>query len=280
MTGKIVFWFIFLVVIILSLKFYLRYLENRIVFIPDRNLDYLPSEINGKWEDVYFDTNDGHRINGWFCPSETENLVVLFFHGNAGNIGDRIWFLNSLNRIGLSVFIIDYRGYGKSRGKASEEGINTDAIGAYNYLIVERKIPEEKVVIWGTSLGGAPATYLASTRKCKALILFSTFTNASDMASIIMPFAPFVKFFLNVSYNNLEKIPQIGKPVLIIHAKEDRITPFWMGQKLYEAAQEPKTFLSLYHSDHAIISEEDSKILWDTVGEFLKEDKKEESLED
>jgi uncharacterized protein len=277
MTGKLIFWIIVVVVTFLSLKFYIRYLEHKLVFIPDKTLEYKPSDINSSWEDVYLETDDGVKINGWFCPDKSSDFTILFFHGNAGNIKDRIWFLNSANKFGLSVFIIDYRGYGKSGGKPSEDCINIDATCAYNYLTAKRNIKEENIVLWGTSLGSAPATYLASSKKCKGLILFSAFTNASDMASIVMPFAPFVKYLLKIRYDNLARIKNIDIPVFIIHAENDNITPFWMGRKLFDSAREPKKFLSLSHSDHAIISEEDSDILWNSFLDFLKEDEKEQS---
>ena len=249
------------------------------MFIPDKSLDLMPSYINTNWEDVYFQTEDGVKINGWFSPANPENPTVLFLHGNAGNIGDRVWFLQFLNNLGLSCFIIDYRGYGKSTGKPSEDGINQDAIAAYEYLTQKRNIPGDMIILWGTSLGGAPATYIASKKKCGALILFSSFTNASDMASIVMPFAPFLKSFMKVKYDNIGRLREINIPVFIIHAKNDSITPHWMGEKLYSTANEPKKFLSLSYSDHAIISEEDYRILGRTVLEFAKSLEKKEPKE-
>jgi uncharacterized protein len=269
MITKSIYIIFFLVTIIICLKLYIRHIEHKILFIPDKNLDIKPQEINRVWEDVYFFTEDKIKLNGWFCHSNSDDYVVIYCHGNAGNLQDRISILNDFNKIGISVFIFDYRGFGRSEGSPSEEGLNKDTEAVYEYIIQEKHIPPEKIILWGKSLGGAPVTKLALYKQCKSVVLFDTFTNAKDMASDIIPFLP-IKYFLSLKLDNLSRIDKIKVPLLVIFSKVDRITPYWMGQKLFEKANEPKQFLSLSDSDHAMISDNDTPTFWANVSDFIK----------
>jgi fermentation-respiration switch protein FrsA (DUF1100 family) len=193
---------------------------------------------------VYIDTIDGQKINAWFIPAKDEALfTVLFSHGNGGNISHRMDKIIILHRLGLNVFIYDYRGYGKSRGRPSEEGIYLDAIAAYNYLVKERGSNENSILLYGESLGGVVSVDLASKVKTRALVLEGIFSSAKDMASEIYPFLPTI--FLKSKFDSMAKIKKITMPKLFIHSLDDEIVPVDLSKKLFNVAPEPKLFVTL-----------------------------------
>jgi hypothetical protein len=211
-----------------------------------------------KVEDAWFTTEDGVRLHGWFCvphrveggaavPVSTE-LLLLFFHGNAGNITYRYDMIRMLMAIPVDVFIADYRGYGRSEGHPSEEGLYRDARGAWNHLVLERRIPPERVVLLGKSLGGAVAIDLATRVRPAGLIVQSSFTSVPDMASALMPFFP--KFLLRTQMDSLRKIPEVACPKLFIHSPADEIVPYRLGRRLFEAASESKRFYEVPGAPH------------------------------
>jgi len=221
-------------------------LENRMIYYPARDLLATPSDYRLAYESVAFVTDDGLSLHGWWIPAEPERAVLLFFHGNAGNIGDRLDSIEIFHRLGLTVFIIDYRGYGMSEGRPSEQGTYLDAVAAWHYLTEERGVDPSRAVIFGRSLGAAVATMLASERPPRALILESAFTSVPDMAATIFPWLP-VRLVLGMQYDNLKRIGKIGCPLLIVHSRDDEIIPFEHGRRLFEAANEPKQFLEIRH---------------------------------
>ena len=148
------------------------------------------------------------------------------------------------HRLGLSTFIIDYRGYGQSEGSPSEQGTYLDAEAAWRYLVEERGVPPDQIIVFGESLGGAVAAWLAQTHSPQALILLSTFTSIPDIGAQTYPFMP-VRMLARIQYNTLARMPEINCPVLIVHGQEDEIVPYGHGQQLFEAANQPKEFLEI-----------------------------------
>lgn len=224
-------------------------LENRMVFFPDRALETTPSQMGMIAEDVFFQAADQTRLHGWFFPSRPGAPVVLFSHGNAGNISHRIPDARHLTDHGLQVFLYDYRGYGKSEGEPSEEGIYQDGLAAYDWLVVQKGIPPGLVVSFGRSLGAAVAIEIAARRKVTALIVEGAFTNTREMAGK-MPIFQILAPLLPAHYNNIEKIRGIYVPKLIIHGEADEVVPFAMGQALYRAAPEPKSHYWIPRARH------------------------------
>ncbi len=223
--------------------------EKGLVFFPERDIYTNPGEFGLDYEDVFFVTSDGVRLHGWFVRGPREG-VLLWFHGNAGNIADRVDNLARLVKsVGISVFIFDYREYGKSEGQISKAGTFIDADASYSFLVNERKIPPEKIVLFGRSLGSALAVYLAAREKAAALIIESAFTSSEDVADL---YYPFLKHLVktSASYRTLDLIGKVTVPKLIIHGVEDEIIPFWMGKKLYEAASSPKKFYPIEGAGH------------------------------
>jgi fermentation-respiration switch protein FrsA (DUF1100 family) len=219
----------------------------RLSFFPHRELRTDPSERGLEYEDVSFRAGDGTLLHGWFLPGKGRG-TLLFCHGNAGNISHRLDSLEIFHRLGLSVFLFDYRGYGISEGKPSEEGVYSDVEGAWRWLTEERGIRPEAIVLFGRSLGGAAAAWAAQKYSPAGLILESTFTSLADIGKHHYFFLP-VKLIVGNSFDTLGKMKNISCPVLVAASPEDEIVPGEQGQILFEAARPPKRFLQL-KGDH------------------------------
>jgi fermentation-respiration switch protein FrsA (DUF1100 family) len=219
------------------------------VFAPQKTLDYSPDDYQLKWRDVFLETSDGKVIHGWIFPVSQEAPVILFCHGNAGNISHRLDYVQLLTRMGLNVFIFDYRGYGRSSGKPSEKGLYIDALCAYDHLVNEEKIKPENIVLLGRSLGAAAAIEVATGVDVRSLIVESGFLSVRHMARCMGIFS-LISPFLPASYNNIEKIKTIPVPKLVIHGDNDEIIPFSMGKRLFEAAGGPKYFYPVEGAGH------------------------------
>ena len=239
---------ILLIGIVACAAFYPQ-LENSIIFHPQKGFDDNPSNWDLVYESVEFFTPDGERIHGWFFPVQKEAPVFLFCHGNAGNISHRIENVSSVIKRGISVLIFDYRGYGKSSGKPSEKGIYRDGIAAYDYLIDHKKIPPQRMVIFGRSLGGAVAIEVALQREVGCVIIESAFTSSKDMAKTIFPFF-IMSPFLPHHYHNGSKIKGISVPKMIVHGDNDKTIPFYMGKRLFESASGVKKFFPVHGAGH------------------------------
>lgn len=239
---------IFAVLLLCAFLFYPR-VERNLIYYPEKSFETTPSDWQLSHEDVYFVTDDHLRLHGWFFPLGGNRRVVLFNHGNAGNISHRLENIRQLLDHGLSVFIFDYRGYGKSEGTPSEAGLYRDGIAAYDFLVREKEIQPGNIVLFGRSLGAAVAVHVALHREVRAVILESAFTSTRGMAKAIPLFLP-VSFLLPARYNSLEKVPQIRVPKLFIHGRNDEIVPHSMGRKLFEAAVEPKFFYAVKNAGH------------------------------
>ena len=209
-------------------------------------------------EDCHFRTSDGVRLHGWYCtPLRCEGgpgvpvnaeMVVLWLHGNAGNISYRYDMIRAMMDLPVEVFIIDYRGYGKSEGRPNEEGLYLDARAAWDYLIDERGVAAKRIVIFGKSLGGVPAIDLAGRVVPAGLIVQSTFTSAGDVVAHLLPFLP--RVFLRTKMDSISKIDRIHCPKLFIHSRADEVIPYELGRRLYEAAPEPKEFYEVRGAPH------------------------------
>lgn len=247
---------LFLLLSVAGLVLCVRFIESTSLFYPTRDLLYNPHDFGLNFEDIYFSTQDGSKLNGWYVPADKSRATVLFFHGNAGNIGDRMGKIQLFHNLNLNVFIFDYRGYGKSAGKPTEKGMYEDALAAYDHLIARQDTAKDKIVLYGASLGGTAAIDLATKRKVRGLILDSTFTNAQDMARRIYPFIP--SFMLTLQLDSLSKVKNLTVPKLFIHSVDDEMVPYDLGKKLYESAALPKEFVSIQgsHNDGHVYDEE------------------------
>jgi len=226
-------------------------LENRLVYYPMR----YPS---GDWdaggltvEDCFFDTEDGLTLHAWWQQGEAAEggPVMLWFHGNAGNLTHRADNLRMLSSCRLSVLIVDYRGFGKSEGRPSEKGLYLDGDAAYRYLTQQRKIDPGRIVCFGRSLGAAVALDVALRHPVSGLILESPFASARAMARKMMPVIP-LWLFIRSRFDNLGRVGGLGASLLVIHGDRDEIVPFEQGVAVFDAAPEPKEFYRLRGAGH------------------------------
>ena len=232
-----------------------KYLEHTAVFFPGRSMDSTPAQAGMPYEDLYLTTSDGVKINAWLVKSSPLASTILFAHGNAGTMSDRVMKIKFFHDFGLNVLVFDYRGYGKSQGYPTEKGIYLDAQAAYDYLQSRPDIDYQRIIGYGESLGGVVAVDLAARRKLAALIIESSITSAQDMAKRLYPFLP--SFLMSLKFDSMSKIKNIDIPKLFLHSPEDQIVLLSMGQKLYEAASGPKSFLLTYggHNDGVLIND-------------------------
>ena len=231
--------------------------QEKMVFIPGKHIAGTPETIGLHYEDVYLVTEDEIRVHGWYVPHPDAKTTLLFFHGNAGNISHRLDSIAIFHELGLSVFIIDYRGYGSSGGRPSERGTYRDAQAAWDYLVDERRSSPDEIIVFGRSLGGAVAASLAARVTPAAVILESTFTSVKELGKHFYPYLP-VSWIAWIHYPVDKYLPSFNCPVLIIHSPQDEVVPVRLGRRLFEAAPEPKMFLSISgdHNNGFLLSRE------------------------
>ena len=234
---------------LLALLLYL--FQGKMVFLanmPGRALLASPADIGIEYENVSLATSDGETLHGWYVAAVEPRGVVLFFHGNAGNISHRLDSIEIFNRLDLDVLIIDYRGYGQSTGRPTERGTYLDALAAWDHLREERRIPAEEIIIFGRSLGGAVGAWLGSQRKAAAVIIESSFTSGVEMARRLYSFLP-ARLITRLRYPVADYASLIESPVLVVHSRNDEIIPFDMGQAIFSRVKSRKSFLEL-RGDH------------------------------
>lgn len=249
--------------------------EESLIYFPSDDFDVTPSALGLRHEEVALETSDGQRLHAWFLPSPVEpsggreeRFTVLMCHGNAGNIShrlDRTLVMHS--NLGTDVLLFDYRGFGKSSGRPNEAGTYDDVRAAYRYLVDSRGVAEDRIVLFGESLGAAVALQLATEVDAAGLALEAPFSSIRDMAEAVYPFLP--NRWVRTRYDNVAKIPGIEMPLLIVHGTEDRTVPFSQGKRLFEAAREPKQFLAVDgagHSDSFLVGRD---VYWPAWKRFL-----------
>lgn len=231
--------------------------QSNFVYFPSRGITITPADIGLQYEDVFFETTDGLKLNAWFVPAKKSRGVILFCHGNGGNISSCLDCISIFYRLGLSTFIFDYRGYGQSKGRPSEKGTYLDAEAAWQYLITEKKINQSDIIIFGMSMGGAIAAWLAQDKAPGALIIQSAFSSIQEIGAEVYPYLP-VKLVARFKYNTKEYLSNAKCPVLVIHSREDEMISFSHGQRLFETAKEPKELLEIKgtHNDGFLTSAE------------------------
>lgn len=218
------------------------------IFFPYRDLAAVPSDWGYAYEDVFLSTEDQVRLHGWYIPHPQAQRVLLFLHGNAGNISHRGDSIAIFHRLGLNVFIVDYRGYGRSEGSPSEAGLYRDATASWRYLTEERGFAAGQIVLFGRSLGGAVAAELAAREQPGALILESTLSSAPDFARSVFPLLSRL-VVVRYGFETAHSVARVRCPLLVLHSPDDEIMPFALGEKVYTAAHQPKRLVKL-QGDH------------------------------
>jgi uncharacterized protein len=249
-------------IIILTAMFF----ETSLIYFPLVYPDGDWHPLGLRFEDANFHAADGTPLHGWYVPKEHAKATVLFCHGNGGNVTHRIHALEMLHeRSGVSVLCFDYRGYGRSGGKPSEEGVLADARAARAWLAAREKIPESEVVLLGESLGGAVAVDLAANDGARALIIDSSFSSLPDVAAYHYPFLP-VRWAMRTRFDAVSKIGRYHGPLLQVHGDADTIVPIQFAHRLFDAANEPKRLLVLPgHNHNDLLAPE----FYDAIAELL-----------
>lgn len=225
--------------------------EKGIVFFPERIIEATPKDYQlDAYEDVFFSAQDGTRLHGWFVHGPDDRAVLLWFHGNAGNISHRLHNLKMLHdALQIPIFIFDYREYGLSEGEISKAGTFSDAHGAFRYLTREKGFKNASVLLFGRSLGTALAVDIASKEECLGVILEAAFTSTDDMMQRYFPFfrPPAMS---SKKYDSLSLIHLVQSPILFIHGQHDFTIPISMAQRLYQKANSLKEFYEVAGADH------------------------------
>jgi uncharacterized protein len=238
---------------------------SRVLYHPTFDWRATPEDIGLPYESIYLEAADRVKISAWWVPAPSPRGAVLFCHGNGGNISDRLDFIRMFNCLGLSTLIFDYRGYGKSEGRPSEQGTYGDAEAAWTYLVEEGRINPGRIVVFGRSLGGAVAARVAGLHIPGALILESSFTSVRGAARDRFPW---IWALLPDRYPTKRFLQKAACPVLIIHSRDDRMIPLHHGRDLFAAARTPKEFLEI-RGDHNEAFYRSKAVYEETIDTFL-----------
>lgn len=246
-------------------------LERSFIYYPSRVVEPTPQDLGLAFDDVTLTTEDGVRLHAWYLPYKGSRGVVLVSHGNAGNIAHRLDRARILQRaVGLDVFLYDYRGFGRSEGSPHEAGTYADGRAAYQHLVGDRRVPPERLILFGESLGCAVTIELATTQRSAGLVLEAPFTSVRDMARAAFPLLP-IGPFLRTRYDNLSKVGRLETPLLVLHGDRDRVVPFEQGQRVYAAAREPKRFYRIRGADHNDAYDTGGEAYWRELSDFVSE---------
>jgi hypothetical protein len=242
--------------ILLAVYAFLRWFELVQVYQPSRDAFPDPARPGVVPENIALTAADGVPLHGWFfaapAGSPRRQQVICLFHGNAGNLGDRLEVFEALLETGVNVFAIDYRGFGRSGGRPSEAGTYRDAEAAHAWLL-QRGFAPGQIIVHGESLGGGVASHLAASRPVGGLILQSTYTSVPDLGSELFPFLP-VRTVGTIRYPTRERLAGLRIPVMVMHSRVDEVIPYPHGERNFEAAREPKLFWELKagHNDYLV----------------------------
>jgi fermentation-respiration switch protein FrsA (DUF1100 family) len=257
-----------LAVILCALGGLLLIFEKRLIYFPTRDHDVTPAALGLPHEDVWLVSGDGVRIHGWYLPVPEARWVTLVSHGNGGNISHRLDRALLIQRhLRSSVFLYDYRGYGASEGSPDEAGTYRDAGAAYRWLVEQRHVNRDELVLLGESLGSAVAVELALEHPAAALVLEAPFTSVPDVArrTIFAPLAPFVR----TRYDNLARIPRLRMPLLVMQGDRDDVIPPALGRRLFDAAPPPKRYYAIPGAGHNDTYVVGGAAYWNALSDFL-----------
>lgn len=244
---------------------YLR--QDSMVYYPTKDIEGTPADIGLKYEEITLRTKDSVNLSAWYVPARDERGVVLFCHGNAGNISHRLDSIRIFHDLGLSVLIFDYRGYGRSEGSPTEEGTYLDAESAWEYLVNVKGERSEKVILFGRSLGSAVAAELALRHPAAGIIIESGFKSIPELGAKFFPYLP-IRLISRFQYSTIDKVSMINMPKLFVHSPQDEMIPYEHGAALFKKAAESKEFLQITggHNEGFLTS---GKVYTDGLDRFI-----------
>ena len=243
-------------------------LQAKLIYFPSREYHSTPADVGLEFEDLTLSTSDGLGISAWYVPRQKANGTVIFCHGNAGNMADRLFVIQLFHKLGYNLLMFDYRGYGGSEGRPDEEGTYLDAAAAWDYVAEIKKEPPSRIALVGRSLGGAVAIDLALRHPPGALVVEATFTSLADVGRLHYPLLP-VGWLLRYRYDSLDKVPHLTCPKQFYHGREDGLIPIENGRRLFEAAAAPKEFIET-PGDHNSAGFAWASEYTDGLAEFLR----------
>jgi len=249
MPNKVVLLAALLVLLaVLSARAAMRVIEPRFLFFPSAGLEINPAFLGLKFLDVVV-TSGPYRLHGWFFPTDPSRRFVIFYHGNAGNIADRLDFVKFLEPLGLNIILIDYRGYGRSEGYPTIEGVEQDGVATLEWLHIKREVPLDRIVLWGRSLGVAAALKAAERYPDVAgVVMESGFVSLRRIATDVYPYLPVA--LISDALDNGRIAARLPTPKLIIHGLKDTVIPFSHAEELYARAAGPKRIVPVKHAGH------------------------------
>jgi len=237
--------------------------EDQYIYFPDTVMLHTPADAGLPFTEYRFNTPDGVSLHAWWMPASGSRYTVLHFHGNMGNISHRLHIYKRWHAMGLNVFAVEYRGFGKSSGQPSEEGLYEDARTSWGYLTGKLGISPAQVIIAGRSLGCAIAADLAGKVRHAGTVLETPFTSIPGMAKSMYPWLP-LSLLAHTQLNTLAKVREIHGPLLLINAKDDRVVPPAMTEDIFAVVHEPKTLQTLEggHNDFGTVSRDAYFRIW------------------
>ena len=232
------------IIIVLFTYFY----QRKLLYHPSEN-NYTGDEIQFEYKEVFIEVDKGIKLRSWFLEKELKkNKTILYFHGNAGNLTNRVHKLNELNKLDVNILIISWRGFSGNKGKPTEENLYNDARKSVEWLN-QAGIENKNIILYGESLGTGVAIELGKNNSFAGIVLESPFTSIADAAKIYYPYLP-IDLLIKDRYDSLKKIKSINTPILIMHGKKDDIVPFKMGEELFDQANQPKFSYFSENDDH------------------------------
>lgn len=252
--------------------------QNRLIFLPTQELPITPKDLNLVYDEVWLpipDAKNGDRLHGWWIEAAQKPIgTLLLLHGNGENISQNLNRALVFHQLGFQVLLIDYRGYGRSEGKFPQEAqVYEDVEIALQYLVEQRQIDPQDIIIYGHSLGGAIAINLAQNHPNLAgLVIESSFTSMRAIADFlggVYNFLP-IDWILHQYFDSMQKLPSLSMPILYIHGTLDKTVPYEMSKTLYEATQGPKKLLIVPDADHNNVAEIGGEDYVQAIVEFIE----------
>lgn len=258
-----------LLVLVAGIVMWDRVVES-MIFHPVRGVAITPEQLGIEGEEVFIETEDGVKIHGFYLPAPGAKRALLFLHGNAGNASHRLPNAADLVRLECNVLLLDYRGYGLSEGRATEAGVYADARAGLRHLIEQRSFPENRIIVFGRSLGGAVAVDLVQERELAGVILESTFSSIADVVSN-GPGGAWLGALAGQRFESASKIGRVRAPLLHFHGDRDEVIRYELGRRLFEEAPEPKTFETIHGAGHNDLTQVGGRPYFDRIRVFLDE---------
>ena len=254
-----------IVVAYLVVLVFIYFYQRNLLYHPSEN-NYQNDEVEFNYEEVYIEVENEIKLKSWLINKDLKKLkTLLIFHGNAGDLSNRIYKLNELNKLEINILLISWRGFSGNKGSPTEKNLYKDAEAAIKWLN-KKNVNNNQIILYGESLGTGIAVEMAKKNDFNSIILESPFTSIENSAKIYYPYLP-VKYLLKDRYDTISKIKMVESPIMIMHGEKDDVVPFSMGKELFEKANSPKQSYFTAEDDHMM---EFNSSLLDKIQDFVE----------